>query len=157
MKQPLQMKVNGEDREVYVDPRQNLLDVLRYDLGLMGAKDGCGLGQCGVCTVLIDGKAVKSCLVFALQARGREVTTIEGLAKDGKLDPVQQAFIDHFSVQCGFCTPGMILTMKSILDENPSASEEDIRRGLVGNICRCTGYKKIVEAGLSLAKKSARI
>jgi aerobic carbon-monoxide dehydrogenase small subunit len=154
VKQELKMRVNGEDHELFVDPRQSLLDVLRYELGLMGAKEGCNIGYCGVCTVLIDGASVKSCMIFALQAQGKNITTIEGLAKNGKLDPIQQAFIDHFAFQCGFCTSGMILTMKSLLDENPNPSEEEIRKGITGNICRCTGYKKIVEAGLSLAKKN---
>jgi aerobic-type carbon monoxide dehydrogenase small subunit (CoxS/CutS family) len=152
MKQQLRMRVNGEDHELCVDPRQSLLDVLRYELGLMGAKEGCSIGYCGVCTVLIDGKSVKSCMIFALQAQGREITTIEGLAKDGKLHPIQRAFIDHFAFQCGFCTSGMILTMKSLLDENPNPTEEELRKGLIGNLCRCTGYKKIIEAGLELAK-----
>ncbi len=154
MKQRLEIGVNGESREVYVDPRQTLLSVLRDELGFMGTKEGCGMGHCGACTVLIDGKAVKSCLVFALQVKGREITTIEGLGKAGELDPVQQAFIDHFAFQCGYCTAGMILSMRSLLDENPVATEDEIRRALTGNICRCTGYKKIVEAGLSLSRGS---
>ena len=156
MTQLLKLKVNGEVHELYVDPRKSLVEVLRYELGLMGAKEGCSTGYCGVCTVLMDGKAVKGCLVFALQAQGREITTIEGLAKGDKLHPVQQAFIDHFALQCGFCTSGMILVMKALLDENPNANEEEIKRGLVGNICRCTGYKKIIEAGLSLSQKGKK-
>ena len=152
MKQLLKLRVNGEDHEVYADPRRNLAEVLRYEMGLYGVKEGCSSGYCGVCTVLIDGKAVKSCLVFARQAQGKDITTIEGLAKNGELHPLQQAFIDHFAVQCGFCTPGMILTLKALLDENPNASEEDIRMGLVGNLCRCTGYRKIVEASLAVAR-----
>lgn len=146
MKQLLKLRVNGEDYEVYADPWETLLEVLRNELGLTGAKQGCVSGDCGTCTVLINGKAVKSCLVLACQAVGNEILTIEGLARNGKLHPLQQAFIDHFAVQCGFCTPGMILAAKALLDENPGASEEDIKRGLRGNLCRCTGYVKIIEA-----------
>ena len=152
MKQILKIRVNGDDQELYVDPRRSLAEVLRNELGLTGLKEGCLSGYCGVCTVLIDGKAVKSCLIFAHQAQGKDILTIEGLAEDGQLHPIQQAFIDHFAFQCGFCTPGMILLMKALLDEDPSPSEEDIRTALVGNLCRCTGYRKIVEAGLALAK-----
>ena len=146
MKQRIELRVNGRDYELFVEPWKTLLDVLREDLGLTGAKLGCDDGNCGACTVLLDGKAVKSCLLLAAQAKGKEVLTIEGLGKEGDLHPLQQAFIDHFAVQCGFCTPGMILTAKALLDENPHATEEEIRRGLHGNICRCTGYVKIVEA-----------
>ena len=152
MKQILKIRVNGDDQELYVDPRRSLAEVLRNELGLTGLKEGCLSGYCGVCTVLIDGKAVKSCLIFAHQAQGKDILTIEGLAEDGQLHPIQQAFIDHFAFQCGFCTPGMILLMKALLDEDPSPSEEDIRTALIGNLCRCTGYRKIVEAGLALAK-----
>jgi carbon-monoxide dehydrogenase small subunit len=151
MKQPLKLKVNGEDFELYVDPRKSLAEVLRDEMGLTGTKDGCLTGYCGACTVLINGKTVKSCLIFAHQAQGMEILTIEGLAKDGQLHPLQQAFIDHFAIQCGFCTPGMILTAKALLDENPNPTEEEIRTWLSGNLCRCTGYKKIVEAVSSLA------
>ena len=146
MKQKVQLRVNGRDYELFVEPWKTLLDVLREDLGLTGGKSGCDDGNCGACTVLLAGKAVKSCLLLAPQARGKEVLTIEGLGGEGNLHPLQQAFIDHFAVQCGFCTPGMILTVKALLDENPRATEEEIRRGLHGNICRCTGYVKIVEA-----------
>jgi len=146
MKQNIQLRVNGKDYELFVEPWKTLLDVLRDDLGLTGGKSGCDDGNCGACTVILDGKAVKSCLLLAPQARGKEVLTIEGLGDEGNLHPLQQAFIDHFAVQCGFCTPGMILAAKALLDENPRATEEEIRRGLHGNICRCTGYVKIVEA-----------
>jgi carbon-monoxide dehydrogenase small subunit len=155
MKQPLKIRVNGDDHELYVDPRRSLAEVLRNELGLFGVKEGCLTGYCGVCTVLIDGKAVKSCLIFAHQAQGREILTIEGLAQDGQLHPIQQAFIDHFAFQCGYCTPAMILSMKALFDENPNPSEEDIRTALIGNLCRCTGYRKIVEAGLALAKSKS--
>jgi aerobic-type carbon monoxide dehydrogenase small subunit (CoxS/CutS family) len=146
MKQRIELRVNGRDYELLVEPWKTLLDVLREDLGLTGVKAGCDDGNCGACTVILDGKAVKSCLLLAPQARGKEVLTIEGLGEEGNLHPLQQAFIDHFAVQCGFCTPGMILTAKALLDENPRVTEEEIRRGLRGNICRCTGYVKIVEA-----------
>ncbi len=146
MKQLLKLRVNGEDHEAYADPRRNLAEVLRDELGLRGVKEGCSTGYCGACTVLIDGKPVKSCLIFAHQAQGREITTVEGLAKDRELDPLQQAFIDGFAVQCGFCTSGMLLSAKALLTENPRPSEEDIKKAIVGNLCRCSGYKKIVES-----------
>jgi len=149
VKRLLQLKVNGEDHEIYADPWKVLRDVLRDDLGLTGAKEGCTTGNCGACTVLIDGKAAKSCLVLACQAVEKEILTIEGLGGNGALHPLQQAFIDHFAVQCGFCTPGMILSAKALLDENPDPSEEEVRHGLHGTLCRCTGYVKIIEAVLS--------
>jgi aerobic-type carbon monoxide dehydrogenase small subunit (CoxS/CutS family) len=146
MKQKFEFEVNGKVQEVFVEPWKTLLEVLREDLGLTGAKLGCDDGNCGACTVLVDGRAVKSCLMLAAQARGKKILTIEGLGSEGNLHPLQQAFIDHFAVQCGYCTPGMILTAKALLDENPGAKEETIRDYLHGNICRCTGYVKIVEA-----------
>ena len=150
MKQLLKLRVNSQDRELYAEPWKTLLEVLRDDLGLTGTKEGCGEGNCGVCTVLMNGKAVRSCLMLAHQAQGTEIITIEGLkGEEGNLHPLQEAFIDHFAVQCGFCTPGMILTAKALLDENPEATEEDIRETLCGNLCRCTGYIKIVEAVLA--------
>lgn len=142
----LTLRVNGDNYQVYVDPWKTLQDVLREELGLTGVKIGCTTGNCGACTVLIDGKAVKSCLVLALQAVGKEIQTIEGLEKSGKLHPLQRAFIDHFAVQCGFCTPGMIMAALALLKENPDATDEDLKHGLHGNLCRCTGYVKIVEA-----------
>ncbi len=147
MKHPLSLKVNGEAQELLVNDWDLLRDVLRDQLSLTGTKEGCTTGDCGACTVLIDGKAVKSCMIFARQAEGHEITTIEGLADAaGTLHPLQQAFIDHFAVQCGFCIPGVILTAKALLDENPGASEAEIKHGLHGNLCRCTGYVKIIEA-----------
>lgn len=146
MKKLLELKVNGDDFELYVEPQKTLRDVLHDDLELTGTKIGCSSGRCGTCTVIIDGKAVKSCLILAFQAKGREITTIEGLSKEGELHPLQQAFIDHFAVQCGYCTPGMILTAKALLDENPNASYEEVKHGLKGNLCRCTGYVKIMDA-----------
>ena len=149
MKQALRLKVNGENYEVFVDPWKSLNDVLRDEIGLTGVKTGCESGQCGACTVLVDHKAVNSCLMLALQAKGKEITTIEGLEDEGGLHPLQQAFVDHFAIQCGFCTPGMILSAKALLDQNPHPDEEEIRVALGGNLCRCTGYIKIVEAVLA--------
>ena len=155
MKQPLKLRVNGEDHELYVDPRKTLVQVLRDDLLLTGTKEGCSTGYCGACTVIIDDKAVKSSLVLARQVQGRDILTVEGLAQGGKLHPVQQAIIDSFGLQCGFCTPGMIMSLKALFDEKPKASEDEIRTALIGNLCRCTGYKKIVDAGLAVAKNKS--
>lgn len=141
-----ELSVNRKKYVVYVHPSMTLLEVLREELGLTGTKQGCDDSNCAVCTVLLDGKAVKSCTMFVPQAVGHEITTIEGLEGPDGLHPLQKAFIDYFAVQCGYCTPAMILTAKAILDENPHATEEDIREGLHGNVCRCTGYKPIVEA-----------
>lgn len=149
MKQEISLIVNGKSYQVSVEPSETLLDVLRDKLGLTGTKKGCDTGNCGACTVLIDGKSVPSCLVLAVSARGREITTIEGLAEGENLHPLQKAFIDHFAVQCGFCTPGMILSAKALLDENPNPTEEEVRLALAGNLCRCAGYYKIVEAVLA--------
>ena len=146
------LNVNGEDYEVDVQPHWTLLHVLRNELGLTGAKLGCGNGECGACTVIMDGKAVPSCLVPAARAEGSEITTIEGLQDGGVLHPLQEAFIEHGAVQCGFCSPGMILTAKSLLDVNPRPTEEEVREALLSNLCRCTGYTKIVEAVLSVAE-----
>ena len=142
----MKITVNKQEYEIAGDPGRTLLDVLRYDLGLTGTKEGCGTGNCGACTVLIDGQAVNSCLVLVGEAVGKEIMTIEGLANGDKLHPVQQAFIDEGAVQCGFCTPGMILTAKSFLDNNPRPTESQIREAIAGNLCRCTGYDKIVRA-----------
>lgn len=142
----IELIVNGELHSLHVEPWKTLLEVLRDEMGLTGTKKGCDDANCGACTVLMDGMAVKSCTLLIPLARGKSILTIEGLGGEDDLHPLQQAFIDHFAVQCGFCTPGMILSAKAILDENPEATEDDIRRGLHGNICRCTGYVKIVEA-----------
>ncbi len=143
---PMKLKVNDQEYEIADEPWRTLLDVLRYELGLTGTKEGCGTGDCGSCTVLLDGKAVNTCLVFVAEAEGKEITTIEGLSQQGELHPLQQAFIDEGAVQCGFCTPGMILAAKAFLDSNPHPTEAQIREAIAGNLCRCTGYDKIVRA-----------
>jgi carbon-monoxide dehydrogenase small subunit len=155
LKSTIHFSVNGEPKELEVDSSRTLLDVLRNELGLTGAKSGCEAGDCGSCTVLIDGKPYNSCLVLVPKVDGKEITTIEGMSKDGKLHPIQEAFIDHGAIQCGYCTPGMVLSAKSLLDQNPNPSEEEIRQGMSGNLCRCTGYKKIVEAIKSAAEEEA--
>jgi carbon-monoxide dehydrogenase small subunit len=147
MKKEMQFTLNGEEVRVEVDPAWTLLHVLREVLELTGTKFGCGYGECGACTVIMDGQAVNSCLLPALEAEGRSVTTIEGVAgKDGTLDPIQKAFIEHGAVQCGFCTPGMIMSAKALLDETQNPTDDEIKEGIAGNLCRCTGYVKIVEA-----------
>jgi carbon-monoxide dehydrogenase small subunit len=153
MKYPLTLKVNGEVYDLEVPANWTLLDVIREECGLTGTKQGCGNGECGACTVLLDGEPVNSCLVLALQADGKRVTTIEGLSKKGKMHPIQEAFIAHGAIQCGFCTPGMVLSTKALLDKKPHPKELEIREALAGNLCRCTGYQKIVEAIQSLASK----
>jgi carbon-monoxide dehydrogenase small subunit len=145
---PVELTVNGAVEQISVEARVLLLDALRDELGLGGSHAGCEQGACGACTVLVDGEATRSCLMFAVQAQGRSITTIEGLEAgvDGDLHPVQQAFCDHHGLQCGFCTPGMVMTSVALLEEAPDPSEEDIREALGGNICRCTGYVNIVRA-----------
>lgn len=145
-KEVIRLKVNGIYYALEVPVHKTLLQVLREDLGLTGTKEGCGEGECGACTVLVNGHPVTSCLMLAVQADGKEVTTIEGLAAGDELHPLQKAFIEHGAVQCGYCTPGMILSAKTLLDENPHPSEAEIREALAGNLCRCTGYKKIIKA-----------
>lgn len=135
-----------------VEPRMTLLDILRDNLGLTGTKKACDLGNCGSCTVLLDGKPVVSCLLLAVDARGRDILTIEGLAKNGQLHPLQQAFIDYSALQCGFCTPGMLLSAKALLDSNPEPTEDEVKEAISGNLCRCTGYGNIVEAILKVAR-----
>jgi carbon-monoxide dehydrogenase small subunit len=142
----IKLRVNGYLREVGVKPHQTLLDVLRGPLELTGVKVGCGLGECGACTVLMNGKPVNSCLVLAVEADGSEVLTIEGLTQGGKLHPVQQAFVEKGAIQCGFCTPGMVMASVGLLKETAEPSREEIKKALIGNLCRCTGYVKIVEA-----------
>ena len=140
------LNVNGKARRVQAPADAYLLEVLRDKLALTGAKLGCGMGECGSCTVLLDGAAVCSCLTLAIETQGHEITTIEGVAKPGELDPLQDAFAETGGVQCGFCTPGMVLAAKALLSENPNPTEAEIRHGLSGNLCRCTGYSKIIEA-----------
>ena len=150
-KQLLTMTVNGNEIDVAVTPNTTLLEVLRDDLGFTGVKEGCSEGVCGACTVLMDGAPIRSCLTLALEAEGASITTIEGLASGGQLHPIQQAFIDQGAVQCGFCTPGMILSSKALLDRSPHPTDEEIKTALTGNFCRCTGYKKILDAVRSVA------
>jgi carbon-monoxide dehydrogenase small subunit len=150
-KRALTLTVNDETYEVITAPHRTLLEVLREDLHFTGAKESCGEGVCGSCTVLVDGRPVRSCLTLAAAVEGKAVTTIEGLARGDKLHPVQEAFVNHHAIQCGFCSPGMILTAAALLQENPQPTEEEIRRAIAGNVCRCTGYAKIVEAVRSLA------
>jgi carbon-monoxide dehydrogenase small subunit len=144
--QTLTLKLNGEEVTVQVKPSAMLVEVLRDQLELTGTKVACGEGECGACTVLLDGKPMNSCLVPALKAQGREVMTVEGLAPLGELHPLQKAFVEHGAVQCGYCTPGMLMSAKVLLDHNPNPTEEEIRLAISGNLCRCTGYAKIVEA-----------
>lgn len=143
---PITLNVNGVNYRLDIEPDWSLLRVLREELDLTGTKEGCGAGDCGACTVLIDGQAVNSCLYLAVRGQGRRILTIEGLGQNGRLHPLQQAFIDAGAVQCGFCTPGMVLRAKSLLDENAEPSEGEIRQAIAGNLCRCTGYAKIVKA-----------
>lgn len=142
----ISLTVNGEKRKLDVKPETRLLDLIRDDLGLTGTKEGCGKGECGACTIIMNNKVVASCLVLAVQADGAKIKTIEGLGGKDKLHPLQQAFIEKGAVQCGFCIPGMIMSSKKLLDDNINPSEEEIKRGLSGNICRCTGYVKIIDA-----------
>jgi carbon-monoxide dehydrogenase small subunit len=154
MKRLIKFVVNGFEKEIAVEPWWSLAHVLREELDLTGTKVSCNEGDCGACTVLIDGKAVKSCIYPAIKARGKDIVTIEGLSgKNGKLHKVQESFIENFAIQCGYCTPGMIMTTKALLDDNPNPDEEEVREYLQGNLCRCTGYKKIVEAVLYSAQK----
>lgn len=146
MKVAINLRVNGDACKVLVPPHRPLVDVLRDDVGLTGTKKGCGAGECGACTVLMDGKPVNSCLVLAVQADGKDIVTIEGLAQDDRLHPIQEAFVQHGAIQCGYCSPGMILIAKALLDENPRPTELEVKQAIAGNICRCTGYVKIVEA-----------
>lgn len=152
-KSTIEFKVNGEDRTVEVYPMARLLDVLREELKLTGTKEGCGEGECGACTVVINGRIVNSCLVPAAQANGVEIKTIEGVAQGDQLHAVQQAFIDHGGAQCGICTPGMVLAAVDLLERNPKPTETDIRNGLAGNLCRCTGYMKIFESVVRACQK----
>jgi carbon-monoxide dehydrogenase small subunit len=153
MKQNMQFNINGVPYESEIDVRRTLLEVLRETFGLMGTKKGCNEGECGACTVLMDGKPVLSCLTLAVEAQGKQITTVEGLAKDGELHPLQKSFIEYGALQCGFCTPGMLMAAKGLLDENPRPDELEVRQAIAGNLCRCTGYDKIIKAILAVADK----
>jgi carbon-monoxide dehydrogenase small subunit len=153
MKQLMRFTINGEIYEDEIDVRRTLLEVLRENFGLTGTKRACNEGECGVCTVLLDDKPVASCLLLAVEAQDKVIQTVEGVAGDDELHPLQQAFLDHGAFQCGFCTPGMVMTAKGFLAENPHPTEEEIRHGIAGNLCRCTGYNKYVEAILDAAEK----
>ncbi len=152
-KRIVRLTVNDEKEDLMVAPNRTLLDVLRNDLNLTGAKEGCGEGACGACIVLVDGQPVYSCLTLAVEVQDKAITTVEGLADDGKLHPIQQAFVDYAAIQCGFCSPGMILVAKALLDENPRPTPQEAREAIAGNVCRCTGYAKIVEAILGAAER----
>jgi len=152
----IRITVNGNTYELAVRPHATLLEVIREDLGFTGTKEGCGVGECGACTVIMDGKTVNACLVLAPEANGKEITTIEGLAQGDKLDPVQEAFFEIGGLQCGFCTPGMIMSTKALLAETPEPTDQQIRKGLEGNFCRCTGYTKIFDSVREASRKSRR-
>ena len=155
MNEPLHFVLNGHAVSLMVSPGARLLDVLRGPLGQTGTKEGCGNGECGACTVIVDGRAINSCLFTALEAEGAEVTTVEGLLDPGQLSPLQQAFVSEGGIQCGFCTPGMLMACRALLDADPTPSDETIRAALVGNLCRCTGYVQIVESVKAAAAQEA--
>jgi carbon-monoxide dehydrogenase small subunit len=150
MKRVVTLTVNGEQRQALAEPRVTLLELLRDGLGLTGSKEGCGDGNCGACTVLLNGRPVNSCLVLAVELDGSDVFTIEGLARSGALHPLQQAFIDHGGLQCGFCTPGLVMVAYALLQENPHPTEQEVRMAIAGNLCRCTGYDKVVRAVMAV-------
>jgi carbon-monoxide dehydrogenase small subunit len=152
MKQDIVLKVNGIQYNLNVEAHRTLVEVLRDTLGLTGTKKSCNEGECGACTVLMDGKPVASCLVLAIAAQGKEITTIEGLSQGERLDPVQEAFVKHTAIQCGFCTPGMVMAAKAFLDENPKPTPAEVRKAIAGNLCRCTGYQQIVDAVMAAAE-----
>lgn len=154
---PISFTLNGKLQELEIEPHELLLDVIRERFGLTGVKRSCDVQVCGACTLLVDGKPVSGCTTLAFEVRGRSVLTIEGLAENGKLHPLQEAFIEHGGFQCGFCTPGMILAAKALLDENPTPTEQELKHYMHGNICRCTGYKKIIESIMAAAKKMRRL
>jgi carbon-monoxide dehydrogenase small subunit len=148
--------INGEKVNKQVDPNKTLLKYIREDLDLTGTKEGCGAGECGACTVLVDGKAVNSCLMLAVEADGKEITTIEGVSDGYNLDPLQEAFIENAALQCGFCTPGMIMSAKALLKKNPTPNEDEVKSAISGNLCRCTGYKKIIDAIMDISKQNSK-
>ncbi len=153
MKQGIALKINGDIHEVLISPNQTLLEVLRDKLGLMGTKRGCDLGACGSCSVLLDGQVALSCLLLAVDAVGKEIVTIEGLSESGDLHPLQQTFVEVGGLQCGFCTPGIVMTAKAILNEEPKPTEESVKKKMSGNLCRCTGYKKVIEAVMTTSER----
>ena len=153
MKHKIRFTINREVKEIEVEPNRTLLKMLREDLDLIGAKEGCGAGECGACTVLVDNKPVNSCLMLAVEADGKKIITIEGLSDGINLDPLQKSFIKHNALQCGYCTPGMIISARALLDRNNNPSEEDIKEALAGNLCRCTGYQRVIDAVLDTARK----
>ncbi|MFH0730058.1 MAG: (2Fe-2S)-binding protein [Pseudomonadota bacterium] len=150
MKKIIELMVNGEPYEIAVSPHRTLVEVLREDLKLTGTKESCGMGSCGACTVLLDGDPILSCMTLAIEAQGKDITTIEGLGEGGELDPIQTAFIDHGAIQCGYCTPGMIISSKALLKRNPKPDVDEVKEAISGNLCRCTGYRMIVDAVLSV-------
>ena len=152
MNQSIRIVVNGSEEHLTVPSNMTLLRLLREELALTGTKNGCEAGECGACTVLLDGEPVNSCMVLAVEVDGHEVTTVEGLAEDGRLSALQQAFVDHNAVQCGFCTPGMLVSSHALLERNPDPSEQEIKEALVGNLCRCTGYVRIIDAVKAVAE-----
>jgi len=156
MKHKIRFTINGEVKEMEVQPNKTLLKILREDLDLIGAKEGCGAGECGACTVLVDNEPVNSCLMLAVEADGKEILTIEGLSDGINLDPIQESFLKHNAIQCGYCTPGMVMSTKALLNRNPHPTEEDVKEALAGNLCRCTGYQRIINAVLDVAKKGGK-
>ena len=153
MKKPITLRINQQDYDIFVEGRTRLLDAIREQCDLTGTKEGCSTGDCGACTVLVDGKPVTSCMTFAMAAQGKELTTIEGVAQNGSLHPVQETFMELGGLQCGICTPGMILSAIALLEENPTPTADEVRFALAGNLCRCTGYQKIVEAVLAASER----
>ena len=151
MKQLIRLCINGQDYEEEAEPRMLLSSLIRESIGLTGTHVGCVVGECGACSILLDGRVIKSCLLFAVQANGKELTTVEGLAQDGEFSPLQEAFVNQYALQCGYCTSGMLLASHALLTRNPDSSEEEIRRGLAGNLCMCTGYTQIVDAVMAVA------
>jgi len=150
------LRVNGINYEVAIEPQRTLVEVLRDTLGLTGTKKSCSEGECGACTVLMDGKPVTSCLILALDAQGKEILTIEGLSEGEKLHPIQEAFLKHGAIQCGFCTPGMVMSAKALLDEHPKPTATEVRKAISGNLCRCTGYQQIVDSILAASKMMSK-
>ena len=156
MKHKIRFTINREVKEIEVEPNKTLLKMLREDLDLIGAKEGCGAGECGACTVLVNNEPVNSCLMLAVEADGKEILTIESLSDGVNLEPLQESFIEHNALQCGYCTPGMVMSAKALLNRNPHPTEGDVKEALAGNLCRCTGYKRIVDAVLDAAKKGGK-